>query len=91
MRAARTAHAQHLFVRVSAGDSFSTKKGKAAVIVSSSFYKKAVDRNLLRRRVYHIIAKHPTILLGLFTVTLKKGALALSSAELEKELLTCLP
>lgn len=59
-----------------------------AVIVSASSYKKAVERNLLRRRVYHIIAKHPFTPRRTLTVTLKKGALDSTFKELEQEFLT---
>ena len=93
LRKARTLHAQHLFIRVTklAETSLSMAAGRAAVIVAASTYKKAVDRNLLRRRMYHAIAKHPTLLQGSsFTVTLKKGALACSARELEQELLQVL-
>ena len=62
-------------------------KEKFAVIVSASTYKKAVDRNLLRRRMYHIIAKHPFQPQKTLTVTLKKGALDITFKELEQEVL----
>ena len=84
MRTTRTLHAPHLFVRIAAT---SPKKGKAAVIVSSATYKKAVERNLLRRRIYHVIRKHPLLMESAFTVTVKKGARELPFAELESELL----
>lgn len=93
LRKARTVHAQHLFIRVAAlsGNGTSSPAGRSAVIVAASTYKKAVDRNLLRRRMYHVIAKHPDVLRGeSFTVTLKKGALECTSGELEREFLQAL-
>src|SRR3989338_2948304 len=84
MRKMQTLHAPHFFIRyapVPAGSE------KTAVIVSSGTYKRAVDRNLLRRRMYSLAAKHSTHLGGkALTVTLKKGALDVSFTELEKEL-----
>src|SRR3989344_8768668 len=62
-------------------------KEKFAVIVSASTYKKAVERNLLRRRIYHIIAKHPFQPQKTLTVTVKKGALGVALKELEQEFL----
>lgn len=77
-------HAPHFLLRLSNGEIH----GKAAVIVSSSTYKRAVDRNLLRRRVYDIIGKHyPLLNERTLKVILKKGALAASFRELEQEFL----
>lgn len=86
---ARIIHAPHLLLRLF--PALPITKGKAAVIVSASTYKKAVDRNLLRRRMYHIIGKHQVLLHGrILTVTLKKGALAAAFKELEEEFLTAI-
>ncbi len=87
MRKMRTMHAPHFFLRIGP---LSSAENKAAVIVGSSTYKKAVDRNLLRRRMYHVLKKHFPLLKGVTTVTFKKGALDLSFRELEAELLTLL-
>src|SRR3989338_4589535 len=84
MRRASSVSAPHMmlrFVKVPTG------KEKYAVIVSASAYKKAVSRNLLRRRIYHIIGKHPFPPQNTLTVTIKKGALDLTFKELEQELL----
>lgn len=60
---------------------------KFAIIVSSASYKRAVDRNLLRRRLYAIVEKSLSLVPGLYlTVTLKKGALAVTYSTLQKEL-----
>ncbi|MDO8594638.1 MAG: ribonuclease P protein component [bacterium] len=89
MRPSRTVHTPHLLLRVFPAP---TGTGKAAVIVSSATYKKAVDRNLLRRRVYRLIQKHHTLLSrGTVTVTVKKGALTLSFGDLERELCGAFP
>ena len=85
----QTLHAPHFFIRfcrVSPGNE------KVAVIVSSSAYKRAIDRNKLRRRMYHLAVKHSLRLSGrTFTATLKKGALTLPFTELENELLSLFP
>ena len=87
MRKMRVVHAPHFLLRVTVG----VNRGKAAVIASSSAYKKAVNRSLLRRRMYHIIEKHYSLLHGrTVTVTIKKGALGASFGELEKELVEIL-
>ena len=81
----KTAHAPHFFLRTRAA---SPKEEKVAVIVSGSTYKKAVDRNLLRRRMYHLLRKHKKTTAGLaLTVTFKKGALKSTFEELEQEFL----
>lgn len=76
-----TPHLLLRFLKVPAG------KEKYAVIVGASAYKKAVSRNLLRRRIYHIIGKHPFPLQKTLIITLKKGALGMTFKELEQELL----
>jgi|SRR3989344_5310351 len=84
MHKMRAVNAPHFLLRMSVGGNH----GKVAVIVSSSNYKRAVDRNLLRRRMYHIIEKHYSKLHGkTVTVTIKKGALKASFGELEQEFL----
>lgn len=83
-RGTRVLHTPNLLLRLGIS---SEKNGKAAVIVSSATYKKAVDRNLLRRRVYSVLEKHPLLLFGrMVTATVKKGALKASYTTLEKEL-----
>ncbi len=84
IRGGKTIHTPHLMFRLTP-----VPKGreKFAVIVSSSSYKRAVDRNLLRRRVYSALAKRLPALQGnTVTVTCKKGALTATFAELEGEL-----
>lgn len=86
LRRGRTINAPHFLLRL-----FPAKKGeeKAAVIVSASAYKNAVDRNLLRRRMYHIIRAHPFALHEqVFTVTMKKGARDVPFKKLEEEFLS---
>ena len=83
IRGGKTVHTPHLIFRLT-----SVPKGteKSAVIVSSSSYKKAVDRNLLRRRLYSIIAENFSLRTGFtLTVTCKKGARAVPFADLQKE------
>lgn len=59
-----------------------------AVVVPSVAYKKAVSRNLLRRRMYHLMRAHQSGLLGLsLAVTIKKGARELPFKTLEREFL----
>lgn len=89
MRNTQTMHAPHFFIRfypVPAGNE------KTAVIVSSGTYKRAVDRNKLRRRMYHLVAKHNALLSGrALTATFKKGALDMTFTGLENELLALFP
>ncbi len=88
MRNMQTVHAPHFFIRFCRAPLVGEK---AAVIVSSGTYKKAVDRNKLRRRMYHLMAKHSHLLGGkAYTVTFKKGALLLPFAELETAFVTAL-
>lgn len=84
---ARTAHAPHLFIHVAEA----AGAGKAAVVVSSAVCKRAVDRNLLRRRLYHLLRKHDRLVHGkTVVVTLKKGAAAATFQDLEAELVPLL-
>lgn len=83
MRRGQTINAPHFLLRL-----FPAAKGegKAAVIVSASAYKKAVDRNLLRRRMYHIIRANASALQAqVLTVTMKKSALNAAFSDLERE------
>ncbi len=83
MRKMQTLHSPHFFIRFC---SVLHGEEKTAVIVSSGTYKKAVDRNKLRRRMYHIVAKNKdSIVTKACTVTFKKGALLVPFQELEKE------
>ncbi len=88
IRGGKTLHTPHLILRLTQVPS---GLERFAVIVSSSSYKRAVDRNLLRRRVYSGLRKISARMNGyLVTVTCKKGALTATFAELEKELASTL-
>ncbi|KKW22230.1 MAG: ribonuclease P protein component [Candidatus Taylorbacteria bacterium RIFCSPHIGHO2_02_49_25] len=84
-RNARASHTAHFLLRfrgVPAGAE------KFAVVVPSSAYKKAILRNLLRRRMYHLMRAHQEDLRGLsIAAVVKKGTLALTFKELEREFL----
>ena|SRR3989338_3938678 len=86
----RVLHAPHFFLRLTEAPQSQSRaagEGRAAVIVSGSIYKKAVARNKLRRRMYHLIAKHVPLAGRHITITLKKGALDAAFKDLEQELL----
>lgn len=88
LRRGKAINTPHFLLRL-----FPAAKGeeKAAVIVSAAAFKKAVHRNLLRRRMYHIIEAHLPLLQGsTLTVTLKKGTLGISFKELEREFFAAL-
>jgi ribonuclease P protein component len=60
----------------------------ASVVVSKKTEKSAVQRNVLTRRTYEIIAKHHTVLAGKWCMfILRKGSNTLTFSELEKEVL----
>ncbi len=83
LKGGRTTHTPHLILRLSPAPE---GVGKFAVVVSSSNYKRAVDRNLLRRRLYSLIKRLlPLLPKGILTVTCKKGALLATFSELENE------
>ncbi len=90
LRQGRVTHTPHFLLRLfPVSPTGLSQAGKAAVVVSASTYKKAVDRNLLRRRMYHVIEAHHSLLQGhTLTLTLKKGALDASFRELEQEFIT---
>ncbi len=76
-------HTPHFLLRVKKG----AASFRAAAVVSAAVAKKAVERNLLRRRVYAILERLPPPLPTLLlTVTAKKGASALSFAAIRDEL-----
>ena len=66
---------------------FPIEKGfKMACIISKKVFKRAVDRNLVKRRVRSIFFTYRTTVPFLITVYPKKTALTISYSELEKEL-----
>ena len=84
LRTRKAIHTPHFLLRLNDTPSHSNK---AAVIVSSAVYKRAVDRNLLRRRIYHTLRTRPSLILHkAVTVTVKKGALSIPYKEVEKEI-----
>ena len=87
LRRGRTVNTAHLALRVFPAGA----GGKVSVVVSSSSYKRAVDRNLLRRRLYAIIEAHATKLQGrTLIVTARKGALGIPFSALKEEFLGAL-
>ena len=85
MRGARAFHSPHFFVRIKNGAS--SEGVKVAAVVSARVEKKAVKRNLLRRRMYEALRSHlPTLCGSRLVITAKKGAPALSFKELQSEL-----
>ena len=65
---------------------------RSAAVVSSALAKKAVQRNFLRRRIYAILRAHPEMFLNRLTIIqAKKGAPALSFAQLQEELSAIFP
>ncbi len=95
LRGGRVLHTLHLLVRLfpaAKGTNLSVHGCKAAVIVAGSSYKKAVDRNLLRRRLYSIIERNADLLPhASLTIICKKGALEASFSELQREFQAILP
>ena len=84
-RGSRSFHAAHFSMRVVR--TASEAETKAAAVVSTKVAKSAVARNLLRRRIYAVLAVSLTSLRGLLvTITAKAGAPDLSFAELKSEL-----
>ena len=94
LRGASVFHSPHFFIRivrsVEAGKGrqlTAHSLGRAAAVVSTAVAKKAVERNLLRRRIYAILRTHPALLLnGITIIQAKKGAAALSFKEVQSEL-----
>lgn len=84
-RGAKVIHTPHFLVRTVTGAS----RFGAAAVVSAAVAKKAVTRNLMRRRIYAILErlllqqKQPQALLS---ITAKKGAAALSFQGMQDEL-----
>lgn len=84
-RGSRAFHSPHFSVRVVRAAS--EAETKAAAVVSTKVAKSAVARNLLRRRIYAMLAKSLLSLRGrLITITARAGAPDLSFAELKDEL-----
>ncbi|MSU56120.1 MAG: ribonuclease P protein component [Candidatus Taylorbacteria bacterium] len=84
MRKMHTVHTPHFFIRFC---EVPLGQEKTAVIVSSSTYKKAVDRNKLRRRMYHLVAEHASLRSGkALSITFKKGALGIPFRDIGAEL-----
>ncbi|MDO8619886.1 MAG: ribonuclease P protein component [bacterium] len=84
IRGGKTIHTPHLIVRLT---QVPPGLERFAVIVSSSSYKRAVDRNLLRRRVYGALENLSPLPQGcVMTVTCKRGALTATFAGLQSEL-----
>ena len=84
-RGSRSSHSPHFILRVVRAGSETVTK--VAAVVSTKVAKSAVARNLLRRRIYAVLAGSPTHLRGrLITITAKAGASDLSFAELKSEL-----
>ena len=85
-RGAQVFHTPHFLLRVKPMEQ--NTSSRYAAIVSGAISKKAVVRNLLRRRIYSIVEGHrwsserPHFL----TITAKKGTPALSFELLRKEL-----
>jgi len=94
LRGARVFHSPHFFIRIARGaetgkglQPVARPLGRAAAVVSSAVAKKAVQRNLLRRRIYAVLRGRPEMLRsGLTIIQAKKGAPALSFAQLQGEL-----
>ena len=87
LRRGRTVNTAHLALRVFPAGA----GGKVSVVVSSSSYKRAVDLNLLRRRLYAIIEAHTAKLQGrTLIVTARKGALGIPFSALKEEFLGAL-
>ena len=85
MRAARAFHSLHFFVRIKNGAG--SEGVKVAAVVSARVEKKAVKRNLLRRRMYEALRPRLPLLSGSrLVITAKKGAPALSFKELQSEI-----
>jgi ribonuclease P protein component len=85
MRGTRAVHSPHLFARIARNAE--SEDGRAAAVVSSAVAKKAVTRNLLRRRIYEALRPHLPLPSGSrLAITAKKGAPALSFKELQSEL-----
>lgn len=83
-RGTRTLHTPHFFLRYGAAPG----GAKAAAVVSLATARTAVSRNLLRRRIYATVAqwvKNNGVRAHL-VVNAKKGADALSFADIEHEL-----
>jgi len=88
-KGARFLHTPHFLFRYKPLPSASV--ARAAVVVSTTTYKKAVDRNRIKRRTYAVLEQplktFPPLLLS---VTVKPKALTLSTAVLREEVLQAL-
>lgn len=62
---------------------------RGAVVVSKKVAAKAVLRNLIKRRVMHVLEKNPP-LPGTYVVYAKKGAAALPFSKIEEEVTSLL-
>lgn len=85
MIGAKTFHSAHFFARIKR----KTEPGetKAAAVVSTQTAKTAVERNLLRRRIYSFLSPHLASQSGIWVViTAKQGAKELTFQELQREL-----
>ena len=95
LRGARVFHSPHFFIRIARGAESERElrpPGRAAAVVSSAVAKKAVQRNLLRRRIYAVLHAHPNMLRsGVTIIQAKKGAPVLSFAQLQEELSAIFP
>ena len=85
-RGSSTSHSAHFLFRVKRAAPPATTR--MAAVVSSAVAKTAVMRNLMRRRIYEVLAKEalsspPPLLI---TVTAKKGAPALSFQAVRAEI-----
>ncbi len=84
-RAARGFNSPHFLFRIQRNET--DTEAKIAVVVSVRVARTAVQRNLLRRRIYEILRSALPSLRGRSAViTAKQGAPALSFQELEYEL-----
>jgi len=64
-----------------------TPSQKAGVVVSKKVARRAVERNRLRRLVFHVCAAHKEALAGMHVaVVLKKGAAGLEPSVLREEI-----
>lgn len=83
-KGAYTSHTPHFIFRAKRG----TSTTRIAAVVGAAVAKKAVDRNKLRRRMYEAVESLWVSVpqATFFSITAKKGALALSFKDLRKEI-----
>ena len=89
-RGAAVLHTPHFLLRVK--KTAGSAPARAAAVVSAAVSKKAVTRNLIRRRVYAVLEGNdfralPPLLLS---ISAKKGAKELSFSEIKQELAAAL-